>query len=86
MKPYNVMEAIVAQKLDQIIDTLGCCQCELCKWDIICYVLNRIPPKYVITHEGELFSKLDTVNQQYEMDVVSLLTQAAKTIKTNPRH
>ncbi len=86
MKPYNLMETVVKQKLDQMIDTLGCCKCEQCRWDIVCYVLNRIPPKYVITHEGELFSKLDTVNVQYEMDIVTLLTQAARMIQKNPRH
>ena len=43
----NIMEDIVYDKLESIIDSLGCCTCDKCKADIAAYVLNHITPRYV---------------------------------------
>lgn len=82
----NVMEDIVEQKYDEVKDALGCCTCEQCKSDLIAYVLNQLPPKYVMTQEGSLYTKLTLVRKQYQVDVISALTQAAEIIRQHPRH
>ena len=47
LKVKNIMEDFVFEKIDKIVDSLGCCTCPKCKSDIAAYVLNNIQPKYV---------------------------------------
>lgn len=82
----NLMESMVLQKLDETIDKLDCCKCDKCRMDIASYALNRLPPKYVATYEGEVYSKLDTFSLQYETDLLNALYQAARVVTQNPRH
>ena len=82
----NVMETLVLQKLDEVIDRLGCCKCQKCRMDIVSYALNRFPSKYVATYKGEVYSKLDTLSLQYETDLLSTLYQAAQVVTKYPRH
>ncbi len=80
----NYMETLVLEKLDEIIDELGCCKCEKCRMDIASYALNRLPPKYVATYKGQVYSKLDTLSVQYEADLINALYQAAKIVTEFP--
>lgn len=82
----NLMETVVLDKLDEIFDSLDCCKCELCKKDIASLALNNLPPKYVVTHEGELLSKLNIHEKQYKTDIIKAIIDAAEIIKDNPRH
>lgn len=82
----NIMEDIVENKMNQIQGTLGCCTCEHCRSDIIAYALNHLPPKYVVTAKGEVYSKLYTLSVQHDADIMSALTQGANLVAKNPRH
>lgn len=82
----NLMETLVMQKLDEVIDQLDCCKCEQCRMDMVSYALNRLAPKYVVTNEGSVYSKLDTLSLQFETDMLSTLMQASKVVKAHPRH
>ena len=50
------------------------------------HALNDLPPKYVVTEKGELYSKINTLEQQFEVDVVAAITKAAVLVKRRPRH
>ncbi|MFU0833650.1 MAG: Late competence development protein ComFB [Oscillospiraceae bacterium] len=82
----NAMEDLVQQKLDEIIDRLDCCQCEQCREDMILYALNRLSPKYVSTDLGRAYAKLDSMSNQFEIDLLTVLYEAAEKVKKNPRH
>jgi competence protein ComFB len=82
----NMMETLVLEKLDEVSEKLDCCQCPKCRMDIASYALNRLPPKYVATYEGEVYSKLDTLSIQYEADLLKAVFLAAEVVKNNPRH
>ncbi|HEX3039432.1 MAG TPA: late competence development ComFB family protein [Caproiciproducens sp.] len=82
----NMMETLVLEKMDEVNDKLDCCQCPKCRMDIASYALNRLPPKYVATYEGEVYSKLDTLSVQYEADLLKAVFLAAETVKDHPRH
>ncbi len=82
----NVMEMLVDQKLDEMWDTLDCCKCDRCRMDIIAYALNQLPPKYVVTKEGELYARLCELNNEHEIEVLIALTKAIKTVKDKPKH
>ncbi|MVB09412.1 Late competence development protein ComFB [Caprobacter fermentans] len=86
MKIVNVTESLAEQKLDEIIDSLGCCKCDQCRADIISYALNRLSPKYVSTDIGRAYVKLDTMSSQFEVDLLAALYEAAEKVKKNPRH
>lgn len=81
----NFMETLVLDKLEEVIDDLNCCKCEKCRMDIASYALNRLPPKYVATYKGEVYSKYDTLSVQYEADLLSAIYQAAKIVSEHPR-
>lgn len=82
----NIMEEIVYEKMDNIIDSLGCCTCEKCRADIAAYVLNHVTPRYVASEKGELFSKVQELNQNNNTDIVMKIVSAAEIIKESPRH
>lgn len=83
---HNVMEDIVIHKLDQLINDLGVCDCLQCRLDIASYSLNRLPSKYVVTTQGEVMAKFDSLNSQFNTSIISTITNAAEVIKKNPRH
>ena len=82
----NYMEDIVDAKLSQLLPKLGVCPCERCRLDILAYVLNKMPPKYVVTRKGTIYAKLNLLLSQFDVDIVSLITQAASMVKADPRH
>lgn len=83
----NYMEDVVLSYLDEVLSKYPeICQCEICKHDIVAIALNNLPPKYVVREEGELYSKVDTLDNQYRIDVISALTKAVMTVKDHPRH
>jgi len=82
----NHMEDVVSRILEEMLPKVDTCRCEICKKDIIAYALNHLPPKYVVTHKGELFYRLSEFTQQFEIDVQVALTEAIKVISKNPRH
>jgi len=82
----NIMETFVLEKLDEVTDKLNCCKCQKCRMDIASYALNKLPPKYIATYEGGVYSKLDTLSLQYETDLLKAIYQAAQIVKENPRH
>ena len=82
----NIMEDIVAEKLDEVIGTLGCCTCGQCRSDIISYALNRLKPKYANTELGAALAKVDTLSHQFEVDVLTAIYDGAETVSKNPRH
>jgi len=82
----NYMEYLVEMNLDHIAEGLGCCLCEKCRADITALALNHLPSKYVVSDEGEVFTKMSALQQQAEIDVTSAIMQAALTVSKNPRH
>ena len=82
----NYMEEIVLNLMDEILKDINTCTCERCKLDIAALALNDLPPKYIVTDKGELYSKINALRQQFEVDVISAVTKAAVLVKRNPSH
>ena len=82
----NIMEIIVVDKINEMMNDLDCCKCDQCQMDIASYVLNRLPPKYIVTTKGEIFSNLDLLGVQYTAVIITMIMEAAAVIKKNPRH
>lgn len=82
----NLMEDLVESKLESMLPKLNCCDCDICKTDILCYTLNRLHPKYVATNNGELLSRIDSLSSSFDISIVTEITNAAMIVKNHPRH
>lgn len=82
----NYMEEVVFNYIDKLIHNSSYCACSLCRMDIAAYALNHLPPKYVVTETGEVYSKLSQLQQQFEVDVTIAIMKAIQVVGTNPRH
>jgi competence protein ComFB len=82
----NYMEEIVFHLMDDILKDVNACTCDKCKLDVAAIALNDLPPKYIVTEKGELYSKISTLKQQFEVDVISSVTKAVVLVKRAPRH
>lgn len=87
MKIQNYMEDVVQDELEILLSERDdICKCQKCKLDIMVWSLNRLPPKYVITDKGRLYTKLKEQEVQFKADVVKELTKAILYISKNPQH
>ena len=82
----NYMEDVVQEMLPAVLKRMDICQCERCLMDITANVLNKLPPKYVVTRRGQLYTKLSSLQYQFDVDIVTAITTAATLIGSNPRH
>ena len=82
----NYMEVIVEEMIDSVLRDIKSCTCENCRFDIAAIALNNLPPRYAVTREGTLYSKLNLLQQQYDIDVITQITKAAEIVNRNPRH
>lgn len=87
MKLFNYMEDIAANELEGLLeDTKDICKCQKCKLDILAWALNRLPPKYIVSEKGRVFTKLTEQNVQFQVDVIRELTKAILYISKKPQH
>ncbi len=90
---HNVMEELATRVVDDVISsvkakgTTDVCTTDLCRQDVICFVLNRVPPRYVssargIAHTSQaLFS-----DQQLLVDLTTLAHEGLRRISTVRRY
>ncbi len=83
---HNITESIVLRKLEELYPKLDCCSCDQCRLDIASFTLNRLPAKYVVSTQGELLSRLETMATQFDASLTSVLLQGATLVKMYPRH
>ncbi|HHY59926.1 MAG TPA: late competence development ComFB family protein [Clostridia bacterium] len=88
-KPFlkNYMEDVVWSFLPNVLAKYpDACHCEICQHDIVAIALNLLPPRYVVREQGEIYTKLHTLEIQYRADIYTALTKAIMTVTANPRH
>ncbi|SDK51741.1 late competence development ComFB family protein [Natronincola ferrireducens] len=87
MKIKNYMEVVVNNLLPNILKCQEeSCSCERCVADIKAIALNMLPPKYIATEFGEVYSKINALSIQFEADVTNAIIQAIDKVKKHPRH
>ncbi len=88
-KLKNHTEDIVLENMEEMLTSeefAGVCTCEKCLLDIASYALNRLPAKYIVSHSGNVHTKIAEFEQQYRVDIIKVLTQGIKIVSKNPRH
>jgi competence protein ComFB len=93
MEIHNTTEDLVFSTIETIcasVEKQGnpdkLCLCDRCRIDAACFVLNRIPPHYIISNRGAARIEQVTISrQQKEADVTSLVFEALKRVSHNQR-
>lgn len=90
----NVMEDIVYREVNKLFDAAKSrgdkwliCDCMQCRLDCMCYVLNRIEPRYIKSSRGLVyfFQLDDESGKQLIADVYSTIVEGMKIIQTRQR-
>lgn len=86
----NHTEQVVLETMEELLikeeDFKNICTCKRCLIDIASYVLNRLPARYIASHEGEVQTKIDEYQNQVQVDAISTVTKAIHVISKKPRH
>ncbi|MDR1211707.1 MAG: late competence development ComFB family protein [Spirochaetaceae bacterium] len=93
MEIHNITEEIVIQKVKEVCDIIArrenpekLCTCGQCRLDTVCYVLNRVPPHYVISNRGIARIETESLNrQQEEADITALVHEGIRRINATVR-
>lgn len=92
MNVHNLMEDIVTKAVNTLYDrvksenvTWLTCDCENCRLDTVSYVLNRIPPKYVVSGRGVTHNAEYLASSQLQADVDSLAIDGMRTVSSTKR-
>lgn len=86
-KPVNLTEFLVEQVLnEQLAKRKEICTCPICRADIMAIALNNLPPRYVNTDKGELFTRASVLNSQLATDILVEVSKAIEHVIKQPRH
>ena len=87
MQLKNFMEDLVWQQMDQVINSnKHVCSCEKCRFDIAALALNFLPPRYFATTQGETFTRIKSLEQQFNIDIVTAISHAVQIVSSRPHH
>lgn len=82
----NVMEVLVAEKVEKYVKLMGMCTCQRCIDDLMALTLNHLPPKYVVMSEGDRIPKLTFYEGHYNSEITAQLMKACKVVSDRPHH
>ena len=87
----NYTEVAVAEMLPRVLEEYrkqnpGVCDCERCREDIMAIALNRLPPRYVVTDEGTIYTKVIFDQIGGRAEVTAAILQGIKVVSAHPRH
>ena len=92
MKVHNVMEELITARANLMYERLNetkpawlTCDCKDCRLDVVCYVLNRIPPRYVVSGRGVVHTMKLVPTPQIKADIDALVIEAVRAINSTKR-
>ncbi|AFV11581.1 late competence development protein ComFB [Thermacetogenium phaeum DSM 12270] len=87
LRLVNVMEILVEETIEDIMKSHpDFCTCERCRYDVAAIALNKLPPSYVVTMEGEAILRANSLKQQVRVDLIRAVTEAMIIVGKNPHH
>ena len=92
MKVCNIMEEYVTSRVELLYNQLNqnkpswlTCSCDNCRMDTICYVLNRVSPRYIVSGRGILHSSEILNDTQLRADIDAIALEGIRLISTVQR-
>ena len=86
MALVNVMEKLVQEKLEEMLKIENCCKCDRCVEDMTAKALNKLPAKYVSTHNGDHISNQQTTHRQNTDQINDTQAQPHQKNTNTPSH
>jgi competence protein ComFB len=91
MTVHNILEEEVIERVNNIYNQAKeqgiawlTCDCEQCRLDTTSYVLNRIPPKYIVSGRG-MNHNVSSTDAQQKADMDSLIFEAMRIVSSVQR-
>lgn len=92
MNIHNLMEEYVAYRVNSLYNSLMTvrpawltCGCTNCRLDTICYVLNKLPPRYIVSSRGVVHTSQMLEESQMRADVDALAMEGMRLISAAQR-
>jgi len=83
----NYMEDIVKRNMESQKEAgAESCWCGRCEKDVFAYALNHLPPKYVVTDRGHIYTKIQEMEVQFNADVTRVVFKAIEFVRKHKRH
>ena len=79
----NIMEHVVANKINDVFSRMNCCKCDRCKKDAAVIALNTLAPKYVVCEPDQINIIASSLNDR---EATAAILKAVLTVRKNPRH
>ena len=87
MELKNYTEDIVLKNLDAVLAQYpDCCKCEHCTTDIVVLALNHLPPKYISTHKGTIYARIDEMAAENSIEIIEQIAKAIEIVSRHPHH
>ena len=94
MDIHNTSEEVVFGIVHGIFEDIqksgnpeGYCLCYQCRVDTICFTLNRVEPRYIVSNRGFTRTEQQTINrQQVEADITTLVYKGLRLVNHNQRN
>ncbi len=87
MELRNYMEDLVLKKMDDVLAKYpDCCKCDHCRTDIAALALNNLPPKYISSHKGSIYARLDEMMVENATAIIEEIAKAIEIVSRHPRH
>ena len=94
MNVHNIMEELVFNEVNSLFETAKqdkapwlTCSCRQCRLDTICFVLNRIQPRYIKSGRGLAYSQIEESidKAQLEADINIISLEGMKQVLSSKR-
>lgn len=79
----NLMEYLVADRLDGAFKKFNCCKCDKCRKDVVALALNQLPTKYVVAEQEEIPRLVQEISGS---EVSTAIVHAVLVVRSHPRH
>lgn len=84
--PKNILEDLIAYKLDELIEATDVCNCERCRNDILAIALNKLPSRYVSSSGGDIMARMQSMDDQMQANITTAIIKAIEVVKLKPHH
>lgn len=82
--PFNIMELLISEKLDDALKAYGACTCSLCWSNAFSVALNDLPPRYV-SDQGRILDAVQRFRQEYDVIIRRKLADSVHKVRNNPK-
>ena len=87
----NYTEVAVTEVFEEVLAALrkkdpNICACDRCREDVMAVALNRLPPKYIATDKGEIFTKVNFDRVGGKAEIIASLIHGFELVGKHPRH